>query len=233
MNFQVEVISILIVTLVILGIIFAFYKQFKNLERGQKPNRFVIGIVKYVQFIYDFTIQSMGERYGKPMAAYMGTVFIYILLSNWSGLLGIENPTSNWSVTLMLTLISWLMMQIVQIKDYGFSGYLKSFLDPYPVFLLPNIFSLFAPLISMSLRLFGNIVSGSVLMGMLYQFTAWVSNFVPGIGKFNFVSMFLAPILHMYFDIFSGFLQAVIFLALTTILIGVEVIPDEEYAKNH
>lgn len=64
-------------------------------------------------------------------------------------------------------------------------------------------------------------------MSLLYTFTGWLSGFVPLIGNFNFIGVIVAPVLHLYFDLFAGFLQAFLFISLSLILIGVEI-PQEK-----
>src|SRR5699024_12533347 len=96
------------------------------------------------------------------------------------------------------------------------------FFDSFSFFLFLNIFVQIAPLLSLSFRLFGNVVAGSTIMSLLYMFTGWVSQFVPFIGEFNFFGVIVAPVLHLYFDLFSGFLQAFLFISLTIIFIVVE-----------
>ncbi len=229
--FQEEQISIVIIT-VILGL--AFWKignVLSNLDGKKKPNRLVAAIIAYVQFIRNYTISSMGERYGKVFSVYIGSVFIYIIVSNISGLFGLTAPTMNFSVTLLLALITWISIQVVKFRENGVKGYFKSYIEPTPLFLIPNIFSEISPLISLSLRLFGNILAGSVIMSLLYTFTSWVSSFIPLIGRFNFAGVVLAPVLHLYFDLFAGFLQAYLFISLTIIFIGMET-PREDTIKN-
>lgn len=229
--FQEEQISIVIIT-VILGL--AFWKIgsiLSDLDGEKKPNRLVAAIIAYVQFIRNYTISSMGERYGKVFSVYIGSVFIYIIVSNISGLFGLTAPTMNFSVTLLLALITWISIQVVKFRENGVKGYFKSYIEPTPLFLIPNIFSEISPLISLSLRLFGNILAGSVIMSLLYTFTSWVSSFIPLIGRFNFVGVVLAPVLHLYFDLFAGFLQAYLFISLTIIFIGMET-PREDTIKN-
>ena len=72
------------------------------------------------------------------------------------------------------------------------------------------------------MRLFGNVLSGGIIMSMLYAFTGWLSSFVPVIGGINVFGVIIAPIIHLYFDLFAGFLQAFLFMTLTSILISVE-----------
>jgi F-type H+-transporting ATPase subunit a len=97
------------------------------------------------------------------------------------------------------------------------------FFQPFAPFVIMNVFGLVAPLISMSLRLFGNITSGSVLMLLFYTFTQWQTKLVLPFVDFNFIGIATAPFLHLYFDIFTGFIQTYIFISLTTIFIGIEL----------
>lgn len=220
---QTELITILVVFVVLVALIFWANKALTSYEEGEKPKGIVLYATMYVEAMLSITVPVMGEKKGRLMASYIGSVFIYILVSNWSGLLGFSAPTANFSVTLALALITWVAVQVVQIIENGFKGYLKGFFEPFAFFVIPNIFGTVAPLISLSLRLFGNILSGTIIMTLLYSFTGWLSGFVPVVGKFNFVGVFIAPWIHLYFDLFSGFLQAFLFISLTTIFIATEL----------
>lgn len=220
--YQTEQVSIIIIT-IFLGILFwLMNKKLKSLKGNEQPGRITAAIIAYVKWIDEYTIDSMGREYGRKFSAYIGSIFIYILVSNLSGLVGLEAPTSNWSVTLLLAGITWLSIQVVSIRTNSFKGYLQGFLEPFTFFVIPNVFGQIAPLISLSLRLFGNVVAGSTIMSLLYMFTGWISSFMPLIGGFNFFGVIVAPVLHLYFDIFSGFLQAFLFISLSMIFIGVE-----------
>lgn len=221
--FQTEQISIIIITIFLSIFFWLVNKQLKKLRTDETPNRLIAGIITFVDWIDNYTINAMGEKYGRMFSAYIGSVFVYILVSNLSGLVGLSAPTANYSVTFVFAAITWVMIQAVSIKENGFNGYLKGFLDPFTFFLIPNIFGQIAPLISLSLRLFGNVIAGATIMSLLYAFTGWISQFVPLIGNFNFFGVIVAPILHLYFDLFSGFLQTFIFISLSIIFIGVEV----------
>ena len=144
-----------------------------------------------------------------------------------SGLIGFPPPTANYSVTLSFGIISWILIQRASISTNGWGGYIKGFFEPIFPFVIPNIFGLFAPLISLSVRLFGNIIGGGVIMTLLYTFLNYLNGIILPWVKINVLGMFVAPVLHAYFDIFSAFLQAFIFISLTSILTSVEF-PSEE-----
>lgn len=228
MMYQEEQLSILAITIFIGVIFWMIGNKASQLSGREAPNRTMAAVVSYVEFITDYTESAMGKRYGRRFAAYIGALFFYLLVANFSGLIGLSPPTSNFSVTLVLAVITWLSIQGVKFKENGIKGYFKSFIEPMPFFLIPNIFSEISPLISLSLRLFGNVLSGSVIMSLLYMFTGWVSQFLPIIGEFNFLGVIVAPVLHIYFDIFVGFLQAFLFISLTIIFIGMEVPRDKK-----
>lgn len=225
--FQSEQISILVVTAVLFFAFWYISKEIKSLQNDETPSRLTAAAISYVEWINNYTVNTMGDYYGPKFSAYIGSIFIYLLVSNISGLFGLPAPTGNFSVTLVFAVITWLSIQGVKLKENGVKGYFQSLLEPFSFFLIPNIFSEIAPLISLPLRIFGNIIAGSVIMSLLYTFTGWLSGFVPLIGNFNFIGVIVAPVLHLYFDLFAGFLQAFLFISLSLILIGVEI-PQEK-----
>ncbi len=221
--FQIEQFSIVVVAVFLIWGFWQIQKELKKLQNGKEPSRLTAAVISYVKWINDYTIDTMGRKYGPKFSAYFGSVFIYLLVASISGLVGLAQPTANFSVTLVFALITWISIQVVKLKENGVKGYFSSLTEPFAFFLIPNIFGELAPLVSLPLRIFGNIIAGSVIMSLVYAFTGWLSGVVPIIGNFNFIGVIVAPILHLYFDLFAGFLQAFIFLSLSLIFIGVEV----------
>lgn len=229
MSYQSEQLSIVLITILLVILIFVGSNKLKKINAGEKPGRFLSALMSYVSFINNYTVENMGKKHGSRMAAYIGVVFIYLIVSNVSGLLGLSAPTQNLSVTLMFGAITWILIQVAKFQSNGgFGGYLKTYLEPSVLFLVPNIFSEIAPLISLSFRLFGNIIAGSVIMSLVYTFTGWLSSFIPVIGNFNFLGVIVAPPLHLFFDVFLGFIQAFIFVTLSMVLISIEFSGIEE-----
>ena len=141
-------------------------------------------------------------------------MFLYLICANLSGLIGFDGPTSNYSITLAITLITFGLIQWNALKKKGGFTYIKDIVWP-PT----NIPGVLSPLISLSMRLFGNIMSGTILMGLVYSLTGWISSFII---PFNFLGPVIAPVLHAYFDVFSGCIQTLVFVTLSSILIAVE-----------
>ncbi len=220
---QVEVFSILIIASALIVFFLFANRSLQKADPFEKPKGMVLICTILVGFFEKLTIDNMGAKAAKKYAPYIGALALFMVVSNLSGLLGLAQPTANYSVTLTLALITFILIQRTKIKTNGIKGYLHGFIEPFPPFIVMNFFGTIAPLISMSLRLFGNITSGSIIMTLVYTFTGFLSGFIPVIGGFDFVGVALAPILHAYFDVFAGFIQTYIFIMLTTIFIGNEL----------
>lgn len=219
---QAEVISIAIVSLILCVFIFTVYHKIKKADPLEKPKGIVLLAMLIVESLAKLTKENVNHKTSANYAPYVGVLALYLLISNVSGLIGLSQPTTNYSVTLTLALITFILIQRASIKTVGFWGYIKSFFEPHPLFFIMNFFSKLAPVISMSVRLFGNITSGSIILLLIYGFTGYLSGFFPVIGNINFIGPFIAPFLHFYFDLFVGAIQMFIFISLTTVFIGNE-----------
>lgn len=223
-----------ITTFLVIGIMLVG-KKLKEFNPTDEPKGVVLVALWLVEIISGFVDEIVSYKYIDKLGPYILSIAIYILVSNYIGLLGFDNPTGNYSVTLTLALITWFIIQAADVKYSGFKGYIKSYFEPIFPFVIPNFFGAIAPLISMSLRLFGNIMSGTIIMSLVYTFTSYVSSIVigwiPVIGQLNLIGPFLAAPLHAFFDLFSGGIQMFIFIMLTMVLTG-NKIPDEEKIKS-
>lgn len=224
---QVEIFAIAIITSILLTLFYMVGQKVKKADILAKPSTVVTLALVFHDFILNFTEGNMGKKAAKTYAPYIGSLALFLIFSNLSGLFGLTSPTANYSVTLTLALITFIFIQYTKISVNGFGGYLKAYFEPFPPFVIMNVFGTISPLISMSLRLFGNMTAGSVLMMLFYEFTGFISGFIPVIGQLNVFGIVIAPVFHAYFDVFSGFIQTYIFISLTTILVGVEL-PQEE-----
>ena len=132
-------------------------------------------------------------------------------------------------MTLLLAFITWLLIQIVEFKYGGVKAYFHAFIEPIAPMLPMNIIGKFSTMVSMSLRLFGNIMCGGIMMQLVYIGTQLLSDKIASVfvhspvQVFNFMGPVIAPLLHAYFDLFSGFVQTLVFVTLTVVLIGNDV----------
>lgn len=221
---QTEFISLWIITLaLILFVIYAGHK-IKQADPREKPKGVVTVALMYIEMMDKLTSENMGSKFVRAFGPYIGTVALYICTCNLIGLLGLPAPTSNLSVTLVLAFISWCIIQGVSIKENKLSGYIKGFFEPFFLFLPINIFGKLGPLVSMSLRLFGNILVGGVLMSLVYSATSLLCNLLLPMLPLNIIGPIIAPVLHAYFDVFAGVIQTYIFISLTTVLAGNEAV---------
>ena len=133
---------------------------------------------------------------------YIGTIFIFILISNISGLFGLRPPTADYGVTLPLGLLTFTLIHFNKFKYQKVSGVIKGLCDPWPFWAPINMIGDVAVPISLSLRLFANVLSGTVIMALVY-------------GLLRIIALAWPSVLHVYFDLFSGAIQTYVFCMLT------------------
>lgn len=212
----------LIFSLIIMTVLSIFFilagRKIKAADSTKRPTGIILVCETGVKMIQDYMATLMPAQFSKNYYPYFAMMFIYIFISNISGLFGFEAPTSNYSITLAITIITFTLIQYNALKTKGVFTYIKDIIWP-PT----NILGTLAPLISLSMRLFGNIVAGSILLSLIYSFTGYLSEYVI---NFNFLGPLIAPIFHAYFDVFAGFIQTLVFVTLSSILIALEVNED-------
>lgn len=201
--------------IVILLSIFAIYvnKKIKNAKVDEKPSGFLNFIELLVEGVESLVKSTMGpNRLG--FAPYIGTLALYLVVANLFGLLGFTPPTSDYNVTFGLALITFILTQYYGMKSKGLGGYMKGFFEPMP-FLFPlNVIGELANPVSLSFRLFGNILSGVIIMGLIY---GALGSVVP------FLAPFVTSVFHAYFDVFAGVIQTFIFVMLTMVFISMSM----------
>lgn len=228
MVLQKTVFSIFIVTAFIGVLLLILNRVLVKFDPLSKPKGLVLILMIGVDFISNLVNSAIKDKkIADKLVPYFMTVIVYVFLSNIAGLFSIECPTSNYSVTLTLAALTCILIEVCAFKAKGAKKYLHGWVEPMAPFLLMNIISKLATLLSLSLRLFGNILAGGILMSVVYQLFDNVSKMIPVIGNINIVAIIIAPALHFYFDLFSGVMQAFLFTTLSANFIGNEL-PNEE-----
>lgn len=161
--------------------------------------------------VKDLVVENMGEKF-TDMIPFIGSLFVFLLFMNFIGLLGLPTPTKNFSVTVGLALITFYMVQYYSISRNGLKSYFKGYAYPLALITPINILERIMLPVSLSLRLFGNILAATFLVELCYQ----------ALGAIGFIAKLGIPVpLHMYFDIFDGGIQTIIFIMLTMINIKI------------
>jgi len=194
-----------------------------NYTRNNQIRQFFNLLLKNLHGLFKNVFGKNTDKY----FPFVMTFFMYILFSNWLGLLpgvgtilvqvGDEGKlplfraaTADLNTTLALGFLSIFMIQVFSIKELGFGKYLKKFINlsnPINAFVgILEIMSEFSKAISFSFRLFGNIFAGEVLLTV-------VAFLVPALASFPF----------LVFEFFVGFIQALVFSMLTAIFLSVAV----------
>lgn len=231
MKVQADIFIIIFLTILLGGIMIFLTGKIKKAQPLDKPKGILVPVLIGIEKLHHDVAQNVGEKNAQIFTPYILTISVYIFISNIISLFGISSPTANWSVTLTLAIITWTITQIASFKYSGVKSWFHSFLEPIPILLPINILGKFSSIISMSLRLFGNILCGGIIMSLVYAGAQGLSNLLAGLlgasgSVFNFMGPIIAPVLHAYFDIFAGFIQTLVFVTLTMVFVGVEV-PDE------
>lgn len=224
-----EVISSMIVMLIIavLAIIIGIQAHFQ--DPLKKPKGLLLIAEIGVKFFDNFVEGLIGNR----LPGFGGVVMccgVYLFIAFIFGLTGLPSPVTYMAVPLTLGFTAFLCIHITSARFTKWR-YFKRYVEPFPVFLPINLISMWAPLLSLTLRLFGNAVAGMTLMSLLYAFLGSLGPSLFQIAGESvhigfFLAPFISPVLHAYFDLFSGFIQTTVFISLLTILTGQEI-PEE------
>lgn len=162
-----------------------------------------------VSILYGLTEDALGKDLAKTYAPLICALFMFLLLSNWIGIIPhLEEPTKDLNTTLGLGIMGFCIAHYAGIKCKGFKEYAKEYFQPI-FFMMPlNVIGEIAKIVSISFRLFGNIMGGAIIILVVSYLT---------------YSFILPPFLYAFFGLFVGTIQAFVFTMLTVVYISVQV----------
>ena len=197
----------------------------------EKPSLIVWFGEWIVESISNFVESTIGPKL-KTVAPYVCMLAMYLPVAMMAGLLGLPSPTTYWGVPLIFAFITFLGIHGTAIKLQGVKAWSHRFIEPVALFLPINIMTLPSTIISLSFRMFGNALAGSIIMTVCYWGCSLLSealfNLVNLELTFNFSALLITPVLHAYFDVFSGYIQSLVFIYLSCQFIAQEIPDDEE-----
>ena len=187
-------------------IVFGFFTTWKR-DLLPKPMQ-VLGELIISQ-LYELTEDALGREKSKTYAPLICALFMFLLLSNWIGIVPhLEEPTKDLNTPLSLGIMGFVLAHFAGIKTKGFKEYSKEYFQPI-FFMMPlNVIGELAKVVSISFRLFGNIMGGSIIILVVSHLT---------------YSIVLPPVLNAFFGLFVGAIQAFVFTMLTLVYISVQV----------
>lgn len=167
------------------------------------PSRYQAALELIVGAVQD-QIRATLRAEPRPYVPMIGTLFLFILLANWSSLIpGVEPPTAHIETDAALGLIVFAAIVYFGIRARGVGGYLKTFAEPSIVMMPLNLVETFTRTFSLIVRLFGNMMSGVFIIGIILTLAG-----------------LLVPIPLMALELLVGAIQAYIFTVLAMVFIG-------------
>ncbi len=204
----------LIIAVFVSMVLAGFAIWFRGRISVENPGKLQLVLEAIVSALQDLLVANIGAK-GRPFLGLVGTLGLFILMSNLIGLVPyFSSPTTSLNMTLGCALVAFLYYNYQGIRAQGAGKYFKHFLGPLPVLaplMLPiEIISHFSRIVSLSLRLFGNIFGEELVIAALGVMVA-----------------FLVPVPMMLFGVFGGVLQAFVFIMLTMVYLGGAVASEE------
>lgn len=188
----------------------------------RKNNLAIFAISSIIKAFMDLCSQALGS-FEYHHFSFVTALFIFILYCNILGVLpGLEEPTADLNTTLALGTISFVYINFYSIKSRGFKGYIKEYFEPFFLMFPLHIVGKIASVISISFRLFGNLLGGSVITKI----------FTTSVGSTpSSLIMYVLPIIgaplsvgaYLFFGIFEGFIQAFVFAMLSLTYLSTEI----------
>ena len=176
----------------------------------RSPGRAQILLEAGVEFLNGFAREAIGPHW-RAFAPYLGTIALYIGLSNIIAIFSLTPPTKDISVTAALAAMSLALIYGAQFRYNGLAGGLKKFAEPMPLLIPINLMEIAIRPLALCMRLFGNILGAFLIMEL-------VKTLVPAV---------LPAVVCIYFDLFDGLIQMAVFVFLTALFTG-EGIKDHE-----
>ncbi|SHO67460.1 ATP synthase F0 subcomplex A subunit [Pseudoxanthobacter soli DSM 19599] len=201
----VPITSPVVVTWAIIAALWAFC-ALATRRLAMRPTR-AQAVLEIVVGAIDGQIRDTMQTEPGPYRALIGTIFLYVLVANWSSLIpGIEPPTAHLETDAALALVVFCATIAYGIAVRGLGGYLKTFADPSWIMIPLNVVEQITRTFSLIVRLFGNVMSGVFVIAIVLSLAG-----------------LLVPIPLMALDLLTGAVQAYIFAVLATVFVGAAV----------
>jgi F-type H+-transporting ATPase subunit a len=192
----------------------------RKLERYPKGLQAVAELI--VENVYKFVGSTMGKR-NLSFSPYIGTLFLFLLFGNALGLLGFRPVTADMNATFAMSAIVFILIQANAIRSGGLGHYFKHFAEPFPFMIPIKIMEEITFPISLSFRIFGNILAGVIIMELAMEGLHSLSIHTLHL-PLPLLQIALPLPLNAFFDMFEPILQAFVFTMLTMSFIAKAIV---------
>ena len=205
MTFNLEVILMTWIAFLLIFVLGYFSAH----KRGMVPESMQVFGELFVATLYKLTEDALDKEMAKKYGPLICALFLFLLVSNWLGIVPhLDEPTKDLNTPLSLGIMGFVIAHVAGIRKKGLKNYVSEYFQPI-FFMAPlNIIGEIAKIVSISFRLFGNIMGGSIII-LVVSYLTW--------------SILLPPFLNAFFGIFVGTIQAFVFTMLTVVYISVQV----------
>lgn len=202
-NLEVMAMTWIVITVLI------FFGFMASKKRALLPGPLQVLGELLVSALYKLTEDALDEERAKTYGPLIIALFMFLLLSNWLGIIPhLGEPTKDLNTPLSLGIMGFVIAHHAGLKAKGLKQYLKEYCEPV-FFMAPlNVIGEFAKIVSISFRLFGNIMGGAIIILVVSYLT---------------YSIIIPPFLSFFFGCFVGTVQAFVFTMLTVVYISVQV----------
>ena len=199
----------IIMTWVVMVILILF-SYFATRKAGLVPHPVQVVAELLVNSFYDLTVDALGDERAKKYFPMICTLFMFLLLCNWIGTIPVfAEPTRDLNTTLGLGILGGVVAHYSGIRAKGFKGYLKEYCSPMWFMAPLNVIGEMAKVVSISFRLYGNIMGGAIIIIVVSELLAYqVFPWLIGVP---------------FFGLFVGAIQAFVFTMLTLVYISLMV----------
>jgi F-type H+-transporting ATPase subunit a len=205
LTFNIEAIAM---TWIVCGLLIVF-GLLATYKKARIPGPWQILGELFVSQFFSLTEDALDKEMAKKYGPLICALFMFLVLSNWLGILPyLEEPTKDLNTPLSLGIMGFVIAHSVAIKTKGLKTYIKEYFQPI-FFMMPlNLIGEIAKIVSISFRLFGNIMGGSIII-LVVSYLSY--------------NILLPPFLNAFFGLFVGAIQAFVFTMLTLVYISVQV----------
>ena len=174
-----------------------------RLSSGERRSRWQ-NLLEIVVIQIEKQVEDVGLERPREHLGFLGTLFLFIAVSALCTMIpGYQAPTGSLSTTTALALSVFVAVPFYGVVEQGLGSYLRSYARPMPIMLPFNVISEFSRTLALAVRLFGNMMSGAMIIGILLTITP-----------------FLFPIVLTALGLLTGMVQAYIFFILATVYIA-------------